>query len=245
MNRKYFVYGVGSAMILLMMISLSVSKCQIVSTQHDSQETLTSESRQQLFDSWVKGAKPIHRGHASWIGLPGNLDKAVKKSPIICIGRPVDLVRIDFMDLASESLSQYTVYLIQVEQYLKDETQRHSPTIKFWEWGGLLGGGWEMNLATILRYNQQHIFFLEPVGPKGTHAYWHRKWIQIRRQDECHTLFPALQIPIKDGKTQPRDPNTHLLSYQFADGSSMVDKPIGSVTDMITAAIRSAEGKKK
>lgn len=187
--------------------------------------------------------KPKFTGYALWPGLPDSLVRAVAESPVILIGKPVDLFRADFFDPDNKkSLAQYTVYLIEVERYLKDDTGQFMPLVKYWDYGGLLGGGFQFGEEVPLsQYNQRYLLFLEPVSNKGI-AKWNGKYIRIRYPDEFISVRVSLQTPIVNGVTAQRNPNISSKPYYFfGDNTTLIEKPEVQVISEITAAINQVE----
>jgi hypothetical protein len=187
--------------------------------------------------------KPRYWGSAMWLSLPQTLVQAVARFPVILIGKPVDIFRPNFCDTDDlKDPDQYTVYMIEVERYLKDETGQLMPFIKYWEQGGLLAGGYKVDMVPLMRYNQRYILFLCPWSSQGGGMVMRAgKWIRVGYPDEFgHLAIPQLQTPIINGVTEPRDP-AYRAAYRFGDGTTLIDKPEGRVIGEIMAAIKQAE----
>jgi hypothetical protein len=199
-----------------------------------------------LPDQPQEGFRPQHISESFWAGLPNSLVRAVAQSPVILIGKSVDLFRFNYFDPSdTKSPVQYVVYVIEVERYLKDDTGQFMSFIKYWDWGGLLGGGYEMRENPLLKYNQRYILFLNPGNNRL--QMWKGKWIRLWYTDEFRCILPWLQTPIVSGVTVQRYPPSGPVPYIyfFGDKTTLVGKPEGEVINEIMAAIKQAEKERR
>jgi len=89
---------------------------------------------------------------------PPPLERVVRESSIILIGTPIDIIANEYE--VPGGPEQHTVYALQVERYLKDETGLNSPIVLLTHYGGYLGDGEQWAHDPLPQIGARYIFFL-------------------------------------------------------------------------------------
>jgi hypothetical protein len=122
--------------------------------------------------------KPKHIVHGLWAVPPHDLVDVVKPDSmgrwnansltydplVIIIGTPIAVLRNEYL-VPNDPTHQYCVYLIGVEQYLKDDTGLYLPVLKYNYDEGYLQGGMELGGNPLLEFGERYLLFLKPIMP--------------------------------------------------------------------------------
>jgi len=194
--------------------------------------------------------RPDASSRVSHLPWPPTLQLLCEESPVIVVGRVVGILRNAHTPIAASGADQHTVFVIAVEDYLKNDTTNiHnkalrdrlslSPRIvKVWQEGGALswrneelslqGTGYEVENVPLMTLGDRHILFLERSSASRDKRVVNglpRKEPDTEKYieaDENIVSSPTVgNLVLRNGKTRQHfDPD--FEGYPFYDGPQIV-----------------------
>lgn len=195
--------------------------------------------------------RPDASSRVSHLPWPPSLQLLCEESPVIVVGRVVGILRNAHTPIAASGADQHTVFVIAVEDYLKNDTTNiHNktlrdrlslapPIVKVWQEGGALswrndelslqGKGYEVKNIPLMTLGDRHILFLQ-----GSSASRDKRVVngmprkepdteKYIEADEYIASYPTVgNLVLRNGKTRQHfDPD--FEGYPFYDGPQIVD----------------------
>jgi len=182
---------------------------------------------------------------------PGAFAVMCKSPDVIAIGQVVGIWRMDHTPVNSLNMSQHTVFLFAVEQYLKRRCVPAVPLLKIhwnggdlpWVWHGTTGQGYSIEGDPRLQVGARYVLFLntvaKPWGRRNTpYAMANIDGVQGKSGDWDELLFSSpyrAKLLLRDGVVQPIDP---ARNWRFDYGEQILGLPEQTVRERIAHWVR-------